>query len=225
MPALSGHTRRRAFTLTELIVVITVLAILALILIPVVAKVRSSAQSTHCMSNLQQLGRAFTIYAQDHKSCLPAPADPVAETFWFEAIHAYAGDKQLDKDRPLDGQLHAVFTCPTLTLTDHIPTRAYIGYSMSAGMTMPATPDPTRPVSLPSLQFPTRTVVLIESVAQAASPRPFFPEGGTVEAFAATYTTTFDAQGCDRHSGAANYLFADGHVGHHSPSDATNFLK
>lgn len=221
----SGRTRRCAFTLTELIVVITVLAILAVILIPVVAKVRSSAQSTHCMSNMQQIGRAFTIYAQDHKSMLPAPADPVNETFWFEAIHSYTGDRALDKGLPLVGQLNSVFTCPTLALADHTPTRTYIGYSMSAGMAAPTAPDPTRPVSLPSLQFPTRTVVLIENVDEGASSRPFFPASGTLESFGSTYTNAFEAQGCDRHSGAANYLFADGHVGHHSPSEAINFLK
>jgi prepilin-type processing-associated H-X9-DG protein/prepilin-type N-terminal cleavage/methylation domain-containing protein len=225
MPVLSGRTRRRAFTLTELIVVITVLAILALILIPVVAKVRSSAQSTHCMSNLQQIGRAFTLYAQDHRSMLPAPADPVADTSWFEAIHSYTGDRPLDKGRPLDGQLNTVFTCPTLALADHTPTRAYIGYSMSAGMSAPTAPEPRRPVSLPSLQFPTRTVVLIESVAGEASPMPFFPTSGTLETFGSTYTNAFEAQGCDRHSGAANYLFADGHVGHHTPQEAAVFLK
>ena len=217
MSASSGRTRRRGFTLTELIVVITVLAVLALLLIPVVAKVRVSAQSTHCTSNLQQIGRAFTLCAQDNKSCLPAPVQTDG-TPWYVAIHPYTGTPW----RNDFAQLAPVFLCPTWQLdADNTPVAGDIGYAMSAAIG-PAV-DPGRPVSMPTLQRPTQTVVVLELTGTAF---PYFPSAGqSLAEFGGDYVSTFEAHGCDRHSGAANYLFADGHVGHHSPTEAAAFLK
>lgn len=199
--------------------VITVLAVLSLILIPVVAKIRASAQSTHCTSNLQQIGRAFTLYAQDNRSCLPPAVDTAnGNTPWFVAIHPYTGT-------PWRGDvehLAKVFLCPTWELDDaNAATETNIGYSMSA--MLGAGIEPTRPVSLGNLQQPSRSVVVLE---RSLDDSRFFPDiGGDRAGFANAYTTAFEVQGCDRHSGAANYLFADGHIGHHSPSEAAAFLK
>lgn len=63
--------KRRGFTLIELLVVIAIIAILAAILFPVFAKARSSAKTTTCLSNLKQMGIAFTNYATDYDEKLP----------------------------------------------------------------------------------------------------------------------------------------------------------
>jgi type II secretory pathway pseudopilin PulG len=55
-----------AFTIIELLVVIGVIAILALLLMPVLAKFRPRAQSIVCTGHLKELGHAFHLYAQDH---------------------------------------------------------------------------------------------------------------------------------------------------------------
>ncbi|HEY3414936.1 MAG TPA: DUF1559 domain-containing protein [Armatimonadota bacterium] len=62
---------RRGFTLIELLVVIAIIAILAAILFPVFAKARNSARTTTCLSNLKQMGIAFTAYASDYDEKLP----------------------------------------------------------------------------------------------------------------------------------------------------------
>src|SRR5579862_8527959 len=57
---------RKGFTLIELLVVIAIIAILAAILFPVFAKVREKARQTTCLSNLKQLGLAFSQYNEDY---------------------------------------------------------------------------------------------------------------------------------------------------------------
>jgi prepilin-type N-terminal cleavage/methylation domain-containing protein/prepilin-type processing-associated H-X9-DG protein len=62
---------RSAFTLIELLTVIAIIGILAAILIPTVGKVRNTAQSSRCVSNLRQIGQQIIAYAGDNRGRLP----------------------------------------------------------------------------------------------------------------------------------------------------------
>ncbi len=59
--------KQRNFTLIELLVVVSVIAILAGLLLPALNKARAKAQSVSCKSNLKQLGIAFKTYSNDFK--------------------------------------------------------------------------------------------------------------------------------------------------------------
>jgi prepilin-type processing-associated H-X9-DG protein/prepilin-type N-terminal cleavage/methylation domain-containing protein len=64
-------SRGAAFTLVELLVVISIIVLLAALLLPVLSKAKESSRSAACLSNLHQIGIALQLYAQDNHNQLP----------------------------------------------------------------------------------------------------------------------------------------------------------
>src|SRR2546430_8020964 len=59
------------FTLVELLVVIGIIAVLISILLPVLGRVRRSANTLKCSSNMKQIATALIMYMQDNKNRMP----------------------------------------------------------------------------------------------------------------------------------------------------------
>ena len=82
--AVRDNVARRTFTLIELLVVIAVIAILAGILLPALAKAKQRAHRVHCNANLKQIGTAFQLYSLDWDGRVPPhnDADGVSPDRW-----------------------------------------------------------------------------------------------------------------------------------------------
>jgi prepilin-type processing-associated H-X9-DG protein len=62
--------------LTETLVVTSIIALLAAILIPSTARARAHARTAQCLSNLHQLQASALAYASQYRGYLPAATDP-----------------------------------------------------------------------------------------------------------------------------------------------------
>src|SRR5881396_2845614 len=70
-----GVSGPSGFTLIELLVVIGIIAILAGLLLPALAKAKEQGRSTACKSNMHQIVLGMLVYADDSRDYLPWPGD------------------------------------------------------------------------------------------------------------------------------------------------------
>src|ERR1051326_7089175 len=65
------RANQSAFTLIELLTVVTIITIVVGLLFPALSKARARAQSAVCMNNLKQLQAAWLLYVNEHDDRMP----------------------------------------------------------------------------------------------------------------------------------------------------------
>lgn len=104
------------FTLIELLVVVALIAILAALLLPALARAKHTAYSTQCLSNLKQVGVSLQLYVDDNQQSLPGPVwagarasydqNSSTELIWFLAV--YLGSPAPSQET----RIAKLFVCP-----------------------------------------------------------------------------------------------------------------
>jgi prepilin-type N-terminal cleavage/methylation domain-containing protein/prepilin-type processing-associated H-X9-DG protein len=111
----------RAFTLVELLVVISIIGVLVGLLLPAVQSARESSRRSHCTNNLKQIGLAFHEYEVGHGYLPPGTTfskpdgDPtgVANFGWGAMLLPYLQQNAIVKLLKLpSSQLHDVLQSP-----------------------------------------------------------------------------------------------------------------
>src|SRR3954465_5327669 len=81
----------RGFTLIELLVVVAIIAILASLLLPALAKAKTKGQGIMCMNNTKQLMLAWKVYVDDFQGRIPYAYSDTTLQPWAFGIENWAG--------------------------------------------------------------------------------------------------------------------------------------
>lgn len=125
----------RGFTVVELIVVVGVIALLLTLVLSVTSLVRERSRSVQCLSNLRQIGVAFSEYGVQHRGFTPrggyyAGQPGAVATMWLEALPPYLGVPD-DWDWP-DLKRLPVLHCPAFLTADVPSSYAVNSFDMTS---------------------------------------------------------------------------------------------
>jgi len=82
---------KSGFTLVELLVVISIIAILLAVLMPSLSKAREQARSTVCKSHIKQLTLAASLWSEDHDGYVVAG-------MWYVPAKSFSNDTSAEAD-------------------------------------------------------------------------------------------------------------------------------
>ncbi|TSC92743.1 MAG: prepilin-type N-terminal cleavage/methylation domain [Candidatus Berkelbacteria bacterium Licking1014_85] len=200
---MKAHMNKKGFTLIEMLIVITIIAILAAILFPVFARAREKARQASCQSNLKQIGLAMAMYEQDYDEQLPyswldtngTVGYQPSDTQWVDMIMPYIKNQQLNvcpsinsADQPISGKYSY-----GLNLAFYYDIQiGYIQFNNPEGKCYSEIADPSG-------------AILVCEVRTGYIARPVIVRGN----YSAIYQLSDYSQ---RHSGGMNAVFCDGHV-------------
>ena len=128
---------RRAFSLIELLVVISIITLLMGILLPALSKARDTAIILKCAAQQKQIGIAFSVYYNDHDDRVPYAehATPEGNNFSYDDLLAeYTNHHLTDQEKGFNGiladQSNPIFICPADPKAASASNLAVRSYSM-----------------------------------------------------------------------------------------------
>lgn len=194
----------RAYTLVEMLIVVSVIALLSAILFPVINRARESGRNTMCKNNLKQLGLSLQMYASDNGNTLPL--------WWNAGFDPNLNNR--DETPPLNGicwtqRLYPYFKnwdlvhCPDASVDrdSHSDLDGFDFKGMNTGR--------------PDYDFNANLCGLNESLVAAPSNVATFADKNAFSGYmfqSHGRASSWAGAGADRHFDGSNVAFYDGHV-------------
>ncbi len=203
------------FSLIELLISITIIAVLAALVQTGASKAIDMARTTQCASQMKQIGQALQLYAIDNGNCYPAITDKTTNVNWDRgAIAPYLAN------RP-DGRQNLMFVCPATTYQGFPRSDISVSYG-SAETRLGIDPSTGNvaftygfPRNLNSITNPASSPLLFDACQSGAlrysSVVTLWNQLVSSSDIKATATTS--AYIDYRHAKSASVLYADGHIG------------
>lgn len=214
--------------MTELIVVIAIITVLASLLLPALNSAKSRTQTIACLNNLKQLQGAWQMYVDSNDDALPPnnPGDYGGSTKSSSSLSWCPGNAQFDTNTvniqrgvlyPYVGSTE-VYHCPAdrspVLTADGQPTsfQKTRSYGMSSSLNCDTSSESPTFKKYAELVDPPPLMVMVfvDVNEQSITDAHFDP----VPPASVKYEPTWNNLPSDRHAQGANLSFADLHVEH-----------
>ena len=229
---------RKAFTLVELLVVISIIALLVAILMPALGQARNQAKQVYCLNNLRQMAITAINYSLNNDDYYPlaqywATSGSVSYEYNWDFTRVWqGGQSKIVAGLLWDGQetIQEIHRCPSYPGSDNMFGVPFTGYNYNTSYIGHGQGESVssayRGKVIPNPSFPTFNIILSVKTSQVASPAScaIFGDGhysGGANKFmrsswhwAGDYNFTLRRSGTQgyRHNGKTNVALCDGHA-------------
>jgi len=187
-----------AFTVVELMVVVSIILILMTILMPALYKSKQTAHKLLCAGNLKQIGLAFSAYTNDYNNYFPVCRQYNPNVYWYlHLLPPYINELKVgyrDLSKPGQKSLY----CPSQKIESGVSIYYSYGYNnlvynANGSVAVDASHNMFIPLLVTQAKTPSETCLSGDSIL----PDIYY---------------NVDASVGTRHTNSANILFIDGHV-------------
>ncbi len=224
----ASENHLRAFTLIEMLVVISVVSLLMAITLPAMSKVKRNARRIQCAAQMQQISLAIQAYAEGHDQKIITTGEMMyahttdeAKSMWFVRLLPYVGESADEKDilknttdlwicpEDKDAYPRGFLNCPHNPMTSYAP-NGYYPQRNAPQVPPELRLGPAGGYTLAEIRHPSDCFIFGETSyaaqfydADAPSVAKYnLPRDGHYRSTSGFY-----------HNGTMNLLYVDGHVG------------